>query len=257
MYTSQFLEFRRQYPTACLSTDLLAIHENLYVIRAQVSLDEKLLATGMAADAVLETAEDRACARVLQRLGLDSLTAVETTLSGVQNPPQITPSAPVNEPVLPVSPDPPSQLPQQEFLFPDPEEEFISVDWEEEPELLPLTTPVTSSLDEPDILQPEPVAVSRGDNSRTQTKTNGRADAIAPTPTPQPSPKLSPLPSNPPPVDLSDIIAQTDVELRRLGWNVAQGREFLERTYGKRSRHDLTDQELLAFLLYLEMQPSP
>nr|WP_278003623.1 hypothetical protein [Nodosilinea sp. TSF1-S3] len=58
-------------------------------------------------------------------------------------------------------------------------------------------------------------------------------------------------------VDLSDIIAQTDVELQRLGWGVNQGREFLEKTYGKRSRHDLTDDELLEFLLFLETQPSP
>jgi hypothetical protein len=60
-----------------------------------------------------------------------------------------------------------------------------------------------------------------------------------------------------PPVDLSDIIAQTDVELQRLGWDVNQGREFLEKTYGKRSRHDLTDDELLEFLLYLETQSPP
>jgi hypothetical protein len=59
------------------------------------------------------------------------------------------------------------------------------------------------------------------------------------------------------PIDLSDIIAQTDVELQRLGWDVNQGREFLEKTYGKRSRHDLTDEELLEFLLYLESQPMP
>ena len=51
------------------------------------------------------------------------------------------------------------------------------------------------------------------------------------------------------PIDLSDIIAQTDVELQRLRWDVHQGREFLEKTYGKRSRHDLTDEELLEFLL--------
>jgi hypothetical protein len=60
-----------------------------------------------------------------------------------------------------------------------------------------------------------------------------------------------------PSIDLSDIIAQTDVELQRLGWNVNQGREFLEKTYGKRSRHDLTDEELLEFLLFLETQPTP
>ena len=56
------------------------------------------------------------------------------------------------------------------------------------------------------------------------------------------------------PVDLSDVIAQTDVELTRLGWTSAQGREYLEQTYGKRSRQQLTDEELMSFLLYLEDQ---
>ncbi len=54
------------------------------------------------------------------------------------------------------------------------------------------------------------------------------------------------------PVDLSDVIAQTDVELARLGWTNVQGREYLEKTYGKRSRQQLTDEELMSFLLYLE-----
>jgi hypothetical protein len=62
------------------------------------------------------------------------------------------------------------------------------------------------------------------------------------------------LGAEPAAVDLSDIIAQTDVELQRLGWGVAQGREFLKKTYGKLSRHDLTDEELLEFLLFLETQ---
>ncbi len=38
------------------------------------------------------------------------------------------------------------------------------------------------------------------------------------------------------------------------GWTSEQGREYLERTYGKRSRHQLTDEELMSFLLYLEDQ---
>lgn len=260
MYTSQFSEFRRQHPTACLSTDLLTIHESLYVVRAQVHVEEKLLATGMAADATLETAEDRACTRVLQRLGLGSPAPAETIPSGVSSPPpNVLPLPSVSSPAAAsATPDfqPSGQPEQQESLFPTPEEEFISLDWEEEPELMPLGAPsaVPASGHRDAGQQPQPVAVSGGGNSLTEV----RSDAIAPVPLSQPSTKPSPLASiSAPPVDLSDIIAQTDVELRRLGWNVAQGREFLEKTYGKRSRHDLTDQELLAFLLYLEMQPSP
>ncbi|MEM9978347.1 MAG: hypothetical protein AAF808_12040 [Cyanobacteria bacterium P01_D01_bin.2] len=59
------------------------------------------------------------------------------------------------------------------------------------------------------------------------------------------------------PVDLSDIIAQTDVEMARLGWSSVQGRTYLEQAFNKRSRQQLTDEELLTFLLYLESQATP
>jgi hypothetical protein len=58
-------------------------------------------------------------------------------------------------------------------------------------------------------------------------------------------------------MDNSDIIARTNVELRRLNWTSEQGRKFLEETYGKRSRSLLSESELLEFLQYLEKQPTP
>jgi len=61
----------------------------------------------------------------------------------------------------------------------------------------------------------------------------------------------------PGPIDLSDVIAQTSVELKRLGWSDVQGRMHLQQTYEKRSRQQLTDEELLEFLQYLQAQPSP
>ncbi|MDX2215311.1 MAG: hypothetical protein SFY66_18760 [Oculatellaceae cyanobacterium bins.114] len=60
--------------------------------------------------------------------------------------------------------------------------------------------------------------------------------------------------SSPASVDLSDVIAQTDVELARLGWNKVQGREHLKQTYGKRSRQELNETELYDFLHYLQAQ---
>jgi hypothetical protein len=59
------------------------------------------------------------------------------------------------------------------------------------------------------------------------------------------------------PVDLSDVIAKTDVELQRLGWTPEQGREHLIQTYGKRGRTLLTEEELHGFLKYLQSQPDP
>ncbi len=58
-------------------------------------------------------------------------------------------------------------------------------------------------------------------------------------------------------IDVSDIIARTTVELKRLGWTNQRGRDYLVQTYGKRSRQLLTDAELLDFLHYLESEPTP
>lgn len=50
-----------------------------------------------------------------------------------------------------------------------------------------------------------------------------------------------------------DLMDKTDAEMQRLGWTTEQGREHLERFYGKRSRRLLTEEELDNFLLYLQL----
>lgn len=65
----------------------------------------------------------------------------------------------------------------------------------------------------------------------------------------------APLPSRQP-SDRSEEIMKIGIEMKRLGWSTEQGREYLKRTYGKRSRQELDDAELLDFLRYLETQPA-
>jgi formylglycine-generating enzyme required for sulfatase activity len=57
--------------------------------------------------------------------------------------------------------------------------------------------------------------------------------------------------------EFSELVARTNVELKRLGWTNQQGRDYLIKTYGKRSRQLLTDAEMLDFLHYLASEPSP
>lgn len=57
--------------------------------------------------------------------------------------------------------------------------------------------------------------------------------------------------------DRSEEIAKIGLEMKRLGWTTEQGRNYLKRTYGKRSRQELDDSELIDFLRYLEAQISP
>ncbi|MDJ0507755.1 MAG: hypothetical protein QNJ64_00635 [Crocosphaera sp.] len=58
-------------------------------------------------------------------------------------------------------------------------------------------------------------------------------------------------------LDFSEIIARSNAELKRLQWTTEQGRQYLIKTYGKRSRQVLSDEELLEFLRYLESLPTP
>ncbi len=56
-------------------------------------------------------------------------------------------------------------------------------------------------------------------------------------------------------MDFSQIINQTTIELKRLGWTQEHGKKYLVATYGKKSRHLLSDEELIEFLNYLQQQP--
>ncbi|NCQ41686.1 MAG: hypothetical protein GW795_07305, partial [Cyanobacteria bacterium] len=47
---------------------------------------------------------------------------------------------------------------------------------------------------------------------------------------------------------------QTSIEMKRLGWTQDQGKKYLLETYGKKSRHLLSDNELIEFLNYLKTQ---
>jgi hypothetical protein len=45
------------------------------------------------------------------------------------------------------------------------------------------------------------------------------------------------------------------VEMQRLNWTIEEGQEYLQKTYGKRSRQQLTDRELVEFFNYLQSYP--
>ena len=87
-----------------------------------------------------------------------------------------------------------------------------------------------------------------------------------PSPEPEPTPVVKKAPPEPDPTpvivenfNFDEAIAQTDVELKRLGWSKIQGRDYLQKTYGadKVARKDLTAEELTSFLEYLRELPNP
>lgn len=197
---------RQTYPKASLVSELLNIHDGLYLVRVSVTVETLCLAQGLAAQATLEQAEDLATSRALEKL----------VLPGLNTP-------------RPPSPPPSAAAPLIEELIGEPGDSMAN---SADPMVFTTLEPI--ALASP----PEADPLRRDRPAPEEDLHSLEAMGVAP-------------------IDLSDIIAQTDVELQRLGWGTHQGREFLERTYGKRSRHDLSDEELLEFLLYLETQPSP
>ena len=65
-----FAEFRARYPTGSLVSQMLEFAQGQYVVSVAVRQEGEVLATGMAAAATLEEAEDRARIRALEAFGL-------------------------------------------------------------------------------------------------------------------------------------------------------------------------------------------
>ncbi len=57
--------------------------------------------------------------------------------------------------------------------------------------------------------------------------------------------------------DFSELIAASDVEMKRLGWTTDYARQFLMENYNARSRQVLSDKDLIGFVDYLKAQPTP
>ncbi len=58
-------------------------------------------------------------------------------------------------------------------------------------------------------------------------------------------------------LEYNDVIDETNIHIKRIRWSKEQGRNYLIETYGKRSRHSLTEQQLFEFLQFLRAQPDP
>lgn len=227
------------------------LHDGQYVVRAVAMAEGQRLATAMAAHTDLETAEERAQTRLLSLLGITP-TAAETATAAAT---PLTNHEPAAKPALPVNRQPIAQPPAAPIAPPA----------KPTPPIGPATAPAAA------VIQPmaasiapaakathPPVAAAPETKATLETALETSEEAAASSP---PSTlamhTLETLETSASPVDLSDIIAQIDVEMTRLSWSNQQGREYLEKTYGKRSRQQLSDEELLGFLLYLESQPTP
>ncbi len=274
-----FTQFRIRYPKGSLVTELVTIDRGKYIVRCWVQNEGTTLATGLAAADTVELAEDQARTRALEALALDS-----STVTKQQETPAVT-----NGEVL-VSPQP---TPITARAFPEATSVTTPTGSESMVQPQPMRVPETTIASEArslSSLEPKREEVAdrvtvtpllademtftydEYDLPEVETTQEAEtplwaAEKTSTTPlndVPVPSygekeleTDTNETPSTASPVDFSDIIARTNVELKRLGWTNQQGRDYLVQTYGKRSRQLLTDDELLDFLHHLESEPSP
>ncbi|MEB3277784.1 MAG: hypothetical protein VKK42_02535 [Lyngbya sp.] len=264
-----FAQFRSRYPTGSLISELLAIDHGKYVVRALVEVNGVMVSSGLAAADTVELAEDTARKRALQVLGIETSTALpplSTTrsFSTMGNSTQFE---------LNSSPEP-AQLPEASSSPESPVEPSLSISDSEED----WSSPGSSSEDWLSATYIKPSSSSKSSTEVSSTNsTKGRSASLPPIPdsstdsndipfysedhsvTSSPSQTSKQRKSKPTleSTDFSSEIARTDLELKRLGWTTEQGVEHLQKTYGKRSRHQLTEDELLDFLHYLECLPTP
>ena len=254
-------QFRKHYPGGSLVSELVSIDHGKYIVRVLLQNDNVTLSTGLAADEKIEAAEDRAIERALNNLQLEVKPVAVTEKIAVQpspSPPEIT---------QPKSTVAYSSPPPEKTVEPVVTKNEIK-EIETEPE-----APIKIKTETP----------TKSSKKRVKTTTNSKQSPSIqaeieekPLPiveTPQEpeieetSLPISEITEEPeieekPPVeedllDFSEIIARSNVELKRLKWTTEQGREYLVKTYGKRSRQVLSDGELLEFLRYLEGLPTP
>ncbi|MGF1457637.1 MAG: hypothetical protein ACFBSG_01275 [Leptolyngbyaceae cyanobacterium] len=225
--TNSFQAFRDRFPTAKLTSEILMLQGEHFVVKVTLETDTHGCASGLAAHPTVEVAEDRARLRALQGGGwlgetLPASSSVNNDNTEPSSSPPITsvPSAVMSEqstaPPAKSLPSPPQHQPARN---------------RERPEESP------------------PLAVSPSSMPSPPAPTEAESSTALDTPLEQTPLTEAELPS---PINLSDVIAQTDIELRRLGWSVEAGREYLENTYQKRSRHELSEEELIQFLCHLE-----
>ncbi|MDP5017709.1 MAG: hypothetical protein NWQ43_10470 [Dolichospermum sp.] len=228
-------EFQNLHPNGSMISELVEIFQGKYIVRVSIQLEGITRVTAMAGAETVEAAEDQARNRALIVLGLKNVPqAVEVTKFAALpvTPPPIKPSLQESKPVPTVSN---TQIYTPPFL-----EEQIDTQVTK-PEIFPHQEPEYPPLSEvpPSNVTPfTPRSYTPYEDAGVQSTVGKKKRHNEP-------------------VNLSDVIAQTDVEIERLGWTPEQGKDYLVKTYGKRGRSLLSEEELRNFLTYLKSQPDP
>ncbi|MEW5855852.1 MAG: hypothetical protein AB1861_00475 [Cyanobacteriota bacterium] len=282
-----FSQFRVRYPLGSLTTELLTIHEGKYVVKAAVQVEGVILATGLAAAAEIELAEDKATTRALNCLGIPAGSSSHNT-PVTQSDAQITQTVAVEVPVGAIanpkretaipSESPPQQSPNRMFSDPVSFNDMAGMSFSDRGQKAAASPPpvVPSNQDIPFAEEYSPAHTELyGDDAAIETPEeisegllgsqynqsmpaspgyHASEEVIQPSPMDMTIGSTSSAAEE---MDLSEAMARTTVEIKRLRWTAEQGKDYLKRTYGKRGRSELNQEQLLDFLRYLESLPTP
>jgi hypothetical protein len=253
-----FAQFRSQYPQGRILTEMLPKIDGLHAFRAIVSQGDAIMGTATAVDSDLEIAEDRAVKRALAIAGISFDNTFDNNYGGYT--PRLTQVSRETSTV--------NSLPSANF-------NVISGAGVNSGAIIADSRPITHTTH---TIQSEPAPeYSRGHGNEYGGNEYGSTEYVPATnfnyvpnedlasshPSVQPSVTPSPINNSPPPqiapepVDMSDAISKIDVEMERLSWTKTQGRDYLVRTFDKKSRQQLTNDELLQFLSHLKSLPTP
>lgn len=237
-----FAQFRAQYPQGSIKTEMLPKVDGLHVFRVTLEHSGTVLSTATAADTDIEVTEDRAVKRALMMAGVsfDDNYGMKATLMPQQSANSLASGgmSRKNAEALPASTQATMHFDEQLDLVELGSKTYQSNNYEsehtyyEEPEYGP---------------------------SETSSLPKSPSKSVVPT-VPVKSPITSQSVStdfSDSPIDLSDPIAQIDVEMERLAWDRNKGRGYLQEAFDKRSRQQLTDHELIQFLTHLKSLPTP
>jgi hypothetical protein len=265
-----FSQFRVHYPKGSLLTELSAIDHGKYIVRCLVQVEGTTLVTALAAAQTVELAEDQARSRALAILGIDPTTAsTGEEKTSVVDRVVLNPQTPTPIPSAALPSESLYQPPSNRFPEPSSVEETSSLssldlNREEVTERAGKAAWIADEMTVTDEPSTEVSTLQEVENPLWMTEKKSSQTQLEDTPvrsSTQSKRKLeeetSTTKAPETPIDFSDIIARTNVELKRLGWTTQKGKDYLLQTYGKRSRQLLSDAELLDFLHHLESEPTP
>ncbi|NEQ46227.1 MAG: hypothetical protein F6K00_22870 [Leptolyngbya sp. SIOISBB] len=260
MMTVSFQAFRDRYPDAHITSDLLLVQRDRFVVKVTVTTTSAGSASGLATHTSIEMAEDRARTRALAALGyahsdasngtndIPNGTTDKVMMPEIKEREQVEAIDPVSLPRPPL--EAPAEVPESRQISPpavSPSRDQTTTAAPAAPKSVK-TTAMPTKVEKTAPPTDEPVDISE------PVAVDDTSAKSPPLPEPPVDAAAAPISTEalPAPINLSDVIAQTDIELRRLGWSVEAGRDYLEKTYQKRSRHELSEEELIQFLCHLE-----